>query len=262
VNHPVLLLVSISTITHRLLLLSRGLYFAAESKYCHKFAFNPKDGLRRDMQSWSERPESLDGERELFLTKLLIGNEIHMSRCPTLRAPPMDPITRQKYNTVTGDTSYKSSNGETSRSQVWIVYENGRAYPEYLVRYYRGEQDLERTPFVTQKDAETSVFSQHKADSDIPMDVECGEQDTRFIWEFEGNYGWEPFDEYNQSKLESAFQRFDDPLNSNCRDFHLSSGRWVYNIDFETMKQVNINHSRQRVRDIRRREVDVELLIH
>jgi hypothetical protein len=158
VNHPVLLLVSISTITHRLLLLSRGLYFAAESKYCHKFAFNPKDGLRRDMQSWSERPESLDGERELFLTKLLIGNEIHMSRCPTLRAPPMDPITRQKYNTVTGDTSYKSSNGETSRSQVWIVYENGRAYPEYLVRYYRGEQDLERTPFVTQKDAETSVF--------------------------------------------------------------------------------------------------------
>jgi hypothetical protein len=35
-------------------------------------------------------------------------------------------MTRSRYDTVTG---------ETQGSKVYIVYENGRAYPEYLVRY-------------------------------------------------------------------------------------------------------------------------------
>jgi hypothetical protein len=31
--------------------------------------------------------------------------------------------------------------------------ENGRAYPDYLVRYYRGERDPSRTPYVTKHEA-------------------------------------------------------------------------------------------------------------
>jgi hypothetical protein len=34
-----------------------------------------------------------------------------------------------------------------------VVYENGRAYPEYLVRYYKGPRDPERTPYESLKDA-------------------------------------------------------------------------------------------------------------
>eukprot|EP01051_Picozoa_sp_SAG22_P012072 SAG22_NODE_1224_length_5119_cov_2.362550_2_plen_207_part_00 len=75
-------------------------------------------------------------------------------------APPIAG-TGMKYNTVRGftQTDRKDANGNWSKnmdcpkSMVWIVYENGRAYPEYLVRYYRGERDEARTPFATREDA-------------------------------------------------------------------------------------------------------------
>ena len=59
-----------------------------------------------------------------------------------------------KYNSVAGwtQTDKKLPNGswiknpDCPRSKIWIVYENGRAYPEYLVRYYRGQRDPSRTP--------------------------------------------------------------------------------------------------------------------
>jgi hypothetical protein len=59
------------------------------------------------------------------------------------RVPPTDPVSGLKYNTVTG---------KTRNSQVWIVYENGRAYPDYLIRYYIGQRDPMRTPYEHQED--------------------------------------------------------------------------------------------------------------
>ena len=49
-----------------------------------------------------------------------------MSRNSNLRIPPSIPGDNRRYDTVTGDTR---------GSKVYIVYENGRAYPEYLVTY-------------------------------------------------------------------------------------------------------------------------------
>ena len=40
--------------------------------------------------------------------------------------------------------------------QVWIVYENGRAYPDYLVRYYKGKRD-KRTPYGSLQEAEAKL---------------------------------------------------------------------------------------------------------
>jgi hypothetical protein len=94
------------------------------------------------MLSWNERPDVHPDDREMFLTKLLIGNEIWIDRnespskkieCRSLIVPPTNPITGLRYDTVTG---------KTRGSRVWIVYENGRAYPEYLVRYYCGPKRL------------------------------------------------------------------------------------------------------------------------
>jgi hypothetical protein len=108
------------------------------------------------MASWKERPNACKDEHEMFLTKLLVGNEIKINRhespsinaeCRALSVPPINPVTGLKYNTVTG---------RTKGSQVWIVYENGRAYPDYLVRYYRGERDKKRTPFATEARARES----------------------------------------------------------------------------------------------------------
>jgi len=50
----------------------------------------------------------------------MCGAEVDLGSNGTLTCPPLNPSTGLRYNTVTG---------KTGGSQVWIVYENGRAYP-------------------------------------------------------------------------------------------------------------------------------------
>eukprot|EP00957_Ditylum_brightwellii_P122773 9362598-Ditylum_brightwellii.AAC.1 len=105
----------------------------------------------------------------MFLAKLLVGNEIFMNRdesnskaqeCARLTVPPTDANSGLKYNTVTG---------ETGGSQVWVVYENGRAYPDYLIRYYKGKRDPKRTPFETREEAvqRTKRYSNNPKTKDV-----------------------------------------------------------------------------------------------
>jgi Poly(ADP-ribose) polymerase catalytic domain len=111
---------------------SRGIYFAAKSSYSDNFAFRP--AKQSSKESWRERPDVWTGDRELLLTKLLVGNEIDFKPSQETKsfvAPPLMPGSKLRYDTVTG---------VTGQSKVWVVYENGRAYPEYLVRYYRIER--------------------------------------------------------------------------------------------------------------------------
>eukprot|EP01050_Picozoa_sp_SAG11_P028454 SAG11_NODE_7606_length_1122_cov_0.856305_2_plen_291_part_01 len=141
----------------------RGLYFAEKSSYSDDYSYGPSlplPGLAPPRLApgpvpgplpGQERGAANDDEREMFLAKLLVGNAVTMDRdasdaaeqeCRDLVVPPDDPSTGTKYNTVTGYTG-----SDSRRSQVWIVYENGRAYPDYLIRYYRGPWDQRRTPF-------------------------------------------------------------------------------------------------------------------
>jgi hypothetical protein len=85
--------------------------------------------------------------------KLLVGEAIELDReaspamrieCAEITVPPVNRKTKLKYNTVTG---------MTGDSRVWVVYENGRAYPEYLVRYNEGRRDAERSPYRSKKQA-------------------------------------------------------------------------------------------------------------
>ena len=106
----------------------------------------------------------------MMLCNLLLGDCAAMDRdkhglkqtCHDLVAPPYLNCNKKtfeggngpKYNSVAGwtQTDKKLPNGswiknpDCPRSKIWIVYENGRAYPEYLVRYYRGQRDPSRTP--------------------------------------------------------------------------------------------------------------------
>lgn len=67
------------------------------------------------------------GSRVFLLTRLLVGDTVHiMPNDSSLKFPPLVPGSNMRYNTVTGDTG---------SSKVYIVYENGRAYPEYRVVY-------------------------------------------------------------------------------------------------------------------------------
>lgn len=86
-----------------------GLYFAQNASYS---------------DSYSHQCGS--GRRSFFLTKLLAGEEKRiMPNDPSLRFCPDKPG-GGRYDTVTG---------ETNSSKVYVVYENGRAYPEYLITY-------------------------------------------------------------------------------------------------------------------------------
>jgi hypothetical protein len=92
----------------------------------------------------------------MFLVKLLAGDVKVMDRnanpameevCKDLVTPPYNDNTKSLYDTVMGivDDEYNT--------KVYVVYENGRAYPEYLVRYYLGQRDPERTPFDSLQEA-------------------------------------------------------------------------------------------------------------
>jgi hypothetical protein len=103
----------------------RGLYFAENASYSHNYAhgFAGAHGALGAIGP---------GKRQFMLAKLLSGDEIRvmpndntLKMCPE-RAGAGDPQARKRYDTVTG---------ETNGSKVFIVYENGRAYPEYLVTY-------------------------------------------------------------------------------------------------------------------------------
>ena len=86
----------------------RGIYFAEKASYSDTYA------------------HTATGDKVFMLTKLLSGEEVRiMPADGSLKVCPDKPG-GGRYDTVTGDTS---------GSKVYIVYENGRAYPEYLVTY-------------------------------------------------------------------------------------------------------------------------------
>ena len=86
----------------------RGLYFDEKASYSHSYAHCC--------------PGS--SHRQFMLTTLFSGDEIRVM--PNNPGIQMCPQARKRYDTVTG---------ETAGSKVYIVYENGRTYPEYLVTY-------------------------------------------------------------------------------------------------------------------------------
>jgi hypothetical protein len=48
--------------------------------------------------------------------------------------------------------------------------ENGRAYPDYLVRYYRGNRDPKRTPYVSKHEGMQRSNSQKGAKPEAAVD--------------------------------------------------------------------------------------------
>jgi hypothetical protein len=88
-----------------------GIYFAENASYSNTYAFSSKE----------------DKKRTFMLVNLLVGDAKRiMPNDSSLRFPPQKPGCRMRYDTVTG---------ETGGSKVYIVYENGRAYPAYKLVY-------------------------------------------------------------------------------------------------------------------------------
>ena len=94
-------------------------YFAVNASYSHNYAHPTPDGAR-----------------EMFLVKVLTGDSYDCPSNSSLRKPPMKALgsgvssevsfTQVQYDTVTGVT-----NG----SRVYMIYDNDKAYPAYLIKY-------------------------------------------------------------------------------------------------------------------------------
>ena len=91
-------------------------YFAVNASYSHNYA----------------HANAATGHREMFLVKVLTGDSYNCAPNSTLRMPPPKPSSgglsqlRTKYDTVTGITH---------GSQVFMTYDNEKAYPAYLIQY-------------------------------------------------------------------------------------------------------------------------------
>ena len=135
-----------------------------------------------------------------------------------LRVPPTDTNTGQRFNSVTATTG---------GSKIWVVYENGRAYPSYLVRYYRGFRDRSRTP----------LRSKPK---------------LAYEWQFQdgpsNNGCWQPYSSEHQGTIEKAYR-------ANLDSVVIFTLYHRYAIDFVKMTQTNISHKDRKVRNIRRQEI-------
>lgn len=257
-----------------------------------------------------ERPVGKPDEHEIFSVKLLTGNEVKLPKDRELKVPPFNPQTGTKYNTVTGVT-----NG----SQVWIVYgkshlvflfrlfgicrdqiiqncefmhtENGRAYPEYLVRFYRGERDRGRTPYASRHDVpppETPVPPESAPVRGMPEELAPVEHDQvpgddeeyansagglqgpakSVVWEYSSkdNQKWKPYEPDDQIQLEEFYEHYkwekdraaSSPLPPEAACFCLQRPKWLYEINMEHMTQRNMQYEANTVRSIRRRAFDVE----
>ena len=225
----------------------RGIYFADKASYSHNYSHSPYG--KSSVASTNERGTSTSDEREMFLTKLLVGNAVEMNRdesftkeqeCRDLIVPPVDPKTNQRYSTVTG---------KTQGSKVWIVYENGRAYPEYLVRYYRGNIDPNRTKYRNKKEAQAQVKLQGKAG-----DAEDTSTDSfdGINWEYKDDNGWETYSDDHQKILEKAYQAWQASKSTKDQHVEIETNQWKYSVDFKEMKQVNKEHASHTKRDVRR----------
>lgn len=103
----------------------RGLYFADKAVYCTHYSYRPPQATLASSflsSSTGERPGGNADEKEMFLTKLLVGKDIFLDRDVSqakaneyrnLTVPPTDTKTGLKYNTVSG---------RTAGSKVWVVY--------------------------------------------------------------------------------------------------------------------------------------------
>jgi hypothetical protein len=98
-----------------------GTYFAENANYSASYAHN-----------------TTTNTKQMFLAKVVVGTCVEMPPTNTLRHPPQrTDDSNMRYNTVCG---------QTGGSKVFVVYEGGRAFPEFLVEYSDTKQNPRGTP--------------------------------------------------------------------------------------------------------------------
>ena len=78
---------------------------------------------------------SYDGYREMFFAKVLTGDSFDCSSDSSLRKPPFKSTGSTGGGLQFAQAQYDTVTGYTNGSQVYMTYDNEKAYPAYLIKY-------------------------------------------------------------------------------------------------------------------------------
>ena len=92
----------------------QGIYFAVNASYS-KNGYSFKNN---------------DGTKSIFYAKVALGEFVQLQPNHSYRIPPEKPD-KKKFAVE----RYDSIKGNTGGSDIFIVYENSRAYPSYLITF-------------------------------------------------------------------------------------------------------------------------------
>ena len=162
-----------------------------------------------------------------------------------------------------------STFGKNDVLWVTIAKENGRAYPDYLIRYYRGKgRDSKRTPFTCREHAgvprgpsmvqtrKSGTNKSSRSNKNMGGGVGVGVEVTDSVWEYLGDTGWEPYSFQHQQDLEAKYRVVHSSTGgrtTNSLLVHVTTDQWNYTVDVVKMTQRNIQHESHKERSVRRR---------
>ena len=92
----------------------KGIYFAGSASHSHAYANKYKEG-----------------KRGMFLAKINVGKEIFI------------PYDEKNKKMTSPPDDHDSVKGHTNNSDVWIVYKNKKAYPEFYITYQELKKEKE-----------------------------------------------------------------------------------------------------------------------
>ena len=92
-------------------------YFAANASYSDRYAYSRAGGYK-----------------EMFMVKVLTGDSYSSPSNQSLRMPPEKPVTVSE-NLQFAKAHYDTVTGTTHGCQVFMTYDNDKAYPAYLIQY-------------------------------------------------------------------------------------------------------------------------------
>lgn len=93
----------------------RAIYFAEDAvssaNFCHK---------------------NSDGSYSIFLARVALGDCVELEMQSSLKAPPVKPKCDKSSEVK---MRYDSVKGSLAGSDVYMIYDNGRVYPEFLITF-------------------------------------------------------------------------------------------------------------------------------
>ncbi len=93
-------------------------YFAVNANYSNNYSYTTSDGCK-----------------EIFFVKVLTGDSYRCVSNGSLRKPPQKPRGSAGGKVHFTNMDYDSVTGDTNGSQVFMTYDNDKAYPAYLIKY-------------------------------------------------------------------------------------------------------------------------------